>query len=279
MNDTFNINRFWLLVRRQWAENKKAYFLLWGVISFALIILALIRQNFEVYLWYSLLFSFGGCFMTTTFFNHWTDFGRSSQYILLPASGTEKFACALFYGILLYVPIYCLNYFFATYIVTYGLLYFICLFFPNNLESFSSQILSDFHTLTAIPFSYYLAVFILIFLLIQSLSMIIMIRFKKNQILIFLILLMAFLVFDQIVVRIVTLNMVTFPCVRIFPPGLILTFFPADFSYMKTLSNFGSCQERFSFLNPVRSLNGIIWIIVYILFYLSAWSGIKEREL
>jgi len=279
MNETFNINRFWLLVRRQWAENKKAYFLLWGMISFALIILALISQNSDVYLAYSLLFSFGGCYLTKTFFSRWTDFGRSSFFILLPASGTEKFLCALFYGILLYIPLYILNYFFCTYIVTYGILYFICLFFPNNLESFSSQIMSCFHTFAAIPFSFYLVVFILTFFLLQSLCMIIMIRFKKNQILIFLISLMAFLVLDQIVLRVVTLNMVTFPCARIFPPGFILTFFPGDFSYMRSLSSFGADLERFTFLNPVRSLNGIIWILVYILFYISAWSRIKEREL
>ena len=63
MNDTLNMNRLWLLIKRQWKENKKGYLLIWGALSLFLLGLSVLtftsEKDVEMLL-YVLLFCFGG---------------------------------------------------------------------------------------------------------------------------------------------------------------------------------------------------------------------------
>ena len=272
MKDNFNINRFWLLVRRQWHESRKFFLLLWAVISLSLFGLSLFSEFHESYLLFILLFCVGGCAITTTLFSRWSDFGHSSYYLLLPASVTEKFLTAVFYGIILFIPVYCLNYFFIRYIFTY----LIIMLFPNNLVSFSGLMMGAIHGITTNPFSFYLVIF-LSFLFTQSLSMIIAVSFKKYQALIILFSIIAILVIYNYGMGILMSHVANVPDGSIRTPGIFLTYFSPDFSY--GVINNQIDGESFSFIRPIWFLNNLAWFIVFIMLYLASRLKLKEREL
>lgn len=272
MNDNLNMNRLWLLVRRQWTENKKVYLLLWGVISISLMVLSAFSQFYDLYLLYILLFCFGGCVMTTTLFSRWPDFGRSSFFLLLPASVTEKFLCGLVYGIILFIPLYCLNYFILRFIFTY----LVILFFPNNLLSFSEVITGGINEITKYPSSFYAVVF-LTFLLTQSLFMIIVVRFKKNQVLILMLTIMAILVLYNSGIYILMSNIIHLRGGSIRTPGPFLTFFSADFGYRSVHNQ--ADFEYFSFIKLIWKLNDLMWLVISFMLYLTTRLKLREREL
>ena len=271
MNNTLNMHLFWLLVRRQWTENKKVYLLLWGVISLSLVVLAFFSEKNDLTGLNILLFCFGGWVMTTTLFNRWTDFGRSSFFLLLPASSTEKFLCGLFYVLILYIPVYSLNFVFFRYIVTY----LIVLPFPNNLVPFSSLIGSIIKQITFFPHLYIFALLALLFT--QSLFMIITIRFKKRQALIFLLILLAIAVVHNLGMQMLMSNLAHIPRGTRLSPG-ILIFFDPGFGYIGSSGN-QVVFEYFPFIKLIRNLNSLIWLVVFSLLYLTAWYKLKEREL
>jgi len=271
MNDTFNINRFWLLVRRQWTENKKVYLLLWGVISISVMVLQFFSAFNEPYILYILLFCFSGCALSTTLFSRWSDYSRSSFYLLLPASVTEKFLCGLFYGIFLFIPVYCVNYFIFRYIITY----LVILLFPNNLIPFSAIIYGVIHEIITTPFSTIIIIF-LSFLFTQSLFMTIFIRFKRNQVLIFLITIMAILLIYNYGMGIFVTNLVNVQVGSIRVPGVFLTFYSPDFGYQSFKS---VSSEHFSFIKLIWILNNLVWFLVFFILYLTARFKLKEREI
>jgi hypothetical protein len=271
MNNTLNMHRFRLLVRRQWTENKKVYLLLWGVISLSLIVLAFFSEKNDLIGLYILLFCFGGCVMTTTLFSRWSDFGRSSFFLLLPASPVEKFLCGLFYGLILYIPVYILNFVFFRYIVTY----LIVLPFPNNLVPFSSLIGSVIKDIVSFPYMYNYSLLALLFT--QSLFMIVTIRFQKRQALIFLLIVLAIVMVHNIGMHVLMSNLAHIPEGTSLAPG-ILVFFDPGFGYVETSGN-QVVSEYFPFIKLIRNLNSLIWIVVFSLLYLTAWYKLKEREL
>jgi hypothetical protein len=274
MNSTFNMNRFRLLVRRQWTENKKVYLLLWGVISLSLVGLTIFSEKYDLYMLHILLFCFGGCVMVTTLFSRWTDFGRSSFFLLLPASSAEKFLCGLFYGLILFIPVYILNFLFIKYIVTY----LFVLLFPNNLLPFSDVILGGIHEIASIPFSFWIVVF-LSFLFTQSLCMITFLSFKRRQILILLLTIMGILVLYNSGMPILMSNIAHIQRGHVITPGMILTFMSPEFGYYVLSADNHANTEYFSFIKLIRHLNNLIWLVVFFIIYLTAGYKLKEREL
>jgi hypothetical protein len=271
MDNTFNMKRFRLLARRQWTENKKVYLLLWGVISLSIIVFAFFSEKNDLTGLYLLLFCFGGCVMTTTLFSRWPDSGRSSFFLLLPASSAEKFLCALFYGVILFIPVYGLNYIFVRYIV----MYLVILPFPNNLVPFSSLIGSVIKEMVSFPYLYIFA--LLAFLFTQALFMIITIRFKKRQALIFLLILLAIVIVHNSGMHILMSNLAHIPRGTTMSPG-VLIFFDPGFGYQGPSGN-PADSEYFPFIRLIRNLNSLIWLVVFSLLYLAAWYKLKEREL
>jgi hypothetical protein len=271
MNNTLKMNRFRLLVRRQWTENKKVYLLLWGVISLSLVVLAFFSEKNDLTGLYILLFCFGGCVMATTLFSRWSDFGRSSFFLLLPASSAEKFLCGLFYGLILYIPVYILNFVFFRYIVAYILV----IPFPNNLVPFSSLIGSVIKDIVSFPYLYIFG--LLAFLFTQSLFMIITIHFQKRQALIFLLILLAIVMVHNLGMQFLMSNLAHIPAGTTISPG-ILIFFDPGFGYTGSSGN-QPVSEYFPFIRLIRNLNSLIWLVVFSLLYLTAWYKLKEREL
>jgi len=268
MNQTLNMNRFWLLVRRQWTENYKVYLLLWVVMTLSLMALGL-TENKSAQPLDLLLFWLGGCVVTTTIFIRWSDFGRASFYLLLPASATEKFLCGIFYSVILYVAVYCLNYFFSTYVLTY----LIILFFPNNLIPFSELINDGISLITSISFRSYF-VFFLSYIFVQSILMILVIRLKRMHILILAFTVLAILVIYDYGMYAWMAN-ISHALVR--APGPVLTFLGPDFGYKSFVEE--SDFEYFSFSRLILILNNMLWLIIFSIIYLTAFHKLKEREL
>lgn len=271
MNDTFNINRLRLLARRQWTENKKVYLLFWGVISAVLLFLSVLSIRYEMYLAYILLFCAGGCAMASTSFSRWTDFARSSVYLLLPASITEKLICSLIFGVILFIPAYCLNYIIIRLVFTFLFhLLFLTDYFP-----LSEVVPAVIKEISSYPFSY-IAVVFLSFLFLQSVYMIIIVKVKKQHMLTLVLVIMAILLLYNFSIHILMSGMVHQKgSVR--TPGPFLTYFSADFGY-RPLHN-PTEFEYFSFNQLIWKLNDLIWFLIFFMLYLTSGIKLKEREL
>jgi hypothetical protein len=271
MNDTFNMNRFRLLVRRQWTENKKVYLLLWAVISLSLVVLSFFSEKQDLGGLYLLLFCCGGCVMASTLFSRWTDFGRSAMYLLLPASFTEKFLSAIFWGLILFIPAYILNFLVFRYFVTY----LVVLLFPNSTGPFSIIFKMVIREIVSLPRLYTFV--LLAFIFTQSLYMICLIRFRKRQVLIFLLILLGIVVVHNTGMRILMPNLVNLPAGTSITPGIFI-FFDPGFGFAGSTAN-QPVSEYFSFISPIRNLNSVVWLAVFTLLYLAAFYKLKEREL
>jgi hypothetical protein len=274
MKDTFNINRFWLLVRRQWGENKKYYILLWGVISLSLLVFSLAYNNEDylvaIYFW---VFCIGGCAMVPRLFSKWSDSCRSSFYLLLPASTTEKFLCGIFYALILFIPVYALNFLIIKYIVSYVVI----MPFPNNLSPFSWVLKKGISEVFNTPYTFYIFP-LLTLLFAQSLLMIIVLRFKKQHTLIFVLVCLVIMVAYNIIMKPIMSDFGKIPPGTIFTPGLLIPHFNLGFGLLyKTGSS--SFLENFYFIRLIRNLNYLVWLVIFLMLYLSAGYKLKEREL
>lgn len=272
MNETFSINRFWLLVRRQWAENYKVFLLIWGLISLSIMIISIFFENreFQVALFYW-VFWMGGCAMVFASFSRWADKGRASIYFLLPASLPEKFLCGMFYSLILFISMYVVNYLIIRYFVTY----LVILMIPNNLATFSGFLMGAVKSIANTPFSFYIfSLSTLLFL--QSVLMVIFIQFRKRQLWIFLLLFLSVLIVFNIIMGHLIHYFGHIPPATIVSPGMIFPHFNLGFGFYGISSYH---FEYFYFIKSIRNLNNLIWLTIYALLYLTAAYKLKEREL
>jgi hypothetical protein len=263
MNYTFSFKRFWLLVRRHGAENLKVYAISWGVISlFILFFCILSSDGGSLYTgWFAILFFLTGCVLASNIFGQWADFGRSSTYLLLPATTTEKFMSGLFYSIVIFIPVFTLLYFLTGYL-------FFSVLHPavtvsdiikggmnRNVATFVVRIFVDF---------------ILALLLLQSVSLICAAAFKKRQFIIssFLLVLLLWIYLGGINYMISTLAKTVYLDTKFLP------FMDYGFAYDNN-----STWASFHFNHLIYRLNYVIWIMITGLLYLSAWFKLREREL
>ncbi len=272
MNGPLDMNRFWLLVRRQWTENKKVHLLLWGVISLCLVFttLAFDHADFQVAIFYW-VFGLGGCAMTMTLFSRWPDFGRSSFYLLLPASSNEKFLCGIFYSLILFIPLYGLNFV----IVRSILIYVLILPFSNHMGPFLPFIQDGIRESTSVPLNHYIFP-LLTFLLVQSLLMIIILSFRKNHALIFIITVLLILVIYNLLMKPLMSGFGNIPQGSSFSPGVLFPHFNLGFGLN---GRSGFIIEHFTFIKKIWDLNNLIWLVISFLLYMTAGYKLKEREL
>jgi hypothetical protein len=215
-----------------------------------------------------------GAVITMATFPRWSDFSRSAGYMLIPASVTEKFLCGLFYGIVIYTLVFCLTYIIMAYLVTYIIVF---LFFSNNLQPFQELTWMSLKEITTIPVRTYF-MFFLSLMLAQSVCMICIIRFKKNQLLIFSLVFFAVLILYGLGMHKLMTEIVNPKGIIIRNPGPFLSVLTPDFGYAKDINN-QYVDEFFSFTKLIGNFNRWIWFVVFAMLYLSAWFKLKEREL
>ncbi len=124
MNNTFDFNRFSLLVKRQWIENKKLFLMaIFGIVGILIIINSLIMRwesgityetaRFSIF---NLSLFLSGSIFANYVFKDISDKNSSTSFLLIPASHFEKFLTGVFYVFIIF-PIVFLTLF---YVVDYG---------------------------------------------------------------------------------------------------------------------------------------------------------------
>jgi len=120
MNNTFNINRFGLLLKRQWLDFGKIYLISFGVLIGVLALfysISLTDNNLKYLSSNTLSFRFplflitGFLFVSiiaNSYFMHLGQKPKAIINILVPASNIEKFLCAIFYTLIIGIPSYLL---------------------------------------------------------------------------------------------------------------------------------------------------------------------------
>ena len=114
MNQLFDAGRWWLLVGKHWAENKKKYTL--SLIAIAGLLLLLffviiatdphsIPSEIQLNTYYAGLFVVG-CLYGSMLFADLGSKTRGLNYMVVPASQLEKLLCALFYGVVVFFVCY-----------------------------------------------------------------------------------------------------------------------------------------------------------------------------
>ena len=124
MNNTFDFNRFSLLVKRQWVENKKLFLMAsFGVIGILVILNSLImRWESGAFNWiprfsvFNLSLFLSGSIFANYIFKDISDKNSSTSFLLIPASHFEKFLTGVFYAFIIF-PIAFLTLF---YVVDFG---------------------------------------------------------------------------------------------------------------------------------------------------------------
>lgn len=111
MNQTFNFPRFWMLVTRHWAENRRRYLLsllaiaglllAWNGFQFMMDKASPLRTGHQFVTYLVGLF-LTGCIYASTIFSPLGNKKEATQYLSVPASQLEKFLCAVFYAVVLF---------------------------------------------------------------------------------------------------------------------------------------------------------------------------------
>ncbi len=113
MNNTFDFNRFSLLVKRQWVENKNLFLMASVILTGLGIIFYALNmnwvngsiRNFQKELCYFGLFLSGTIF-TSYIFRDFHNKNASTNFLLIPASQFEKLLNGLFYAFIFFPIIY-----------------------------------------------------------------------------------------------------------------------------------------------------------------------------
>lgn len=279
MKDNFSFSRLRLLIKRQWAESKM-YLMIIGlliIVSVVFISLAMDKSS-DIYTIFMFIFGLGGGFIILGMFRNWNNFGRSSHYLMIPASVTEKFVSALFFGIIIYLPAFILLFLFSRYI----LLYLIVLPFPTNLLPYKDFIKGAIQELGVFFNSPSRKLFFMIFFLLplffaQSVFIFSVNRFKKYSVQISILLIIGIIIIFNLIMLRMKSWLVEGDPNFISPPGVI----PYDlgyFAYQDTKSG-ESVYESFYFIKPFRFVHYGIWTVIFLFLYLSSWNSLKEREL
>lgn len=258
MSSIFNFRRFWLLIKRHGLENYKMYTLAWGVMALIILFICAIGSRGSALLgMFPVMLCFAGALMTNTLFSPWSNFGKASLCLMLPATTGEKFASALFYCIVLFIPLFTVSYFLTGFM-------FLKLFWPSitpsQLYLYGKEIYSP---------AVFLDIFMAFFLL-QALSLVGTIWFRKRQFLISIFMIvLIFLIF--VLVIYVTTYAITGREVATF----LLPFYNYGFGFTSHSSDF----EYYHFTHFIGRTNYFVWFVATFLLYVASWLKLREREL
>src|SRR5450432_391457 len=115
MNQSFDASRWWLLVSKHWAENRKKYtlsliaiaalLLLWFVVILINDTDRSFNASMQSSAYYTGLF-LAGCVYASVLFADLGSKTRGLNYLVVPASHAEKLLCSLFYGVIVFFACY-----------------------------------------------------------------------------------------------------------------------------------------------------------------------------
>src|SRR5882762_2848221 len=111
MNNTFNLRRFWLLLKKTLLERPVQMFGFTGLILAVVLIMYVIIKSlggFTAAQNISFIWGLpgGGFFLGSFVFNYFSSTANGSSYLTLPASHFEKWLCAVLITGVLYVGVF-----------------------------------------------------------------------------------------------------------------------------------------------------------------------------
>jgi hypothetical protein len=119
MNNTFDFNRFSLLVKRQWVENKKLFLMAsFALIGIGILLYSLtsnwnrgdISNAVQVLFFTSGLF-FAGTLFTNYVFKDFSDKNSTTHFLMTPSSHLEKLLSGCVYGFIVFPIVFLVIYF------------------------------------------------------------------------------------------------------------------------------------------------------------------------
>jgi hypothetical protein len=251
MNSPFNIHRFWLLIRRHGAENLKIYALASGVIALFIVFISVLVGLYPVVL------CIGGALFATTLFIPWSNFGKASFYLMLPATTTEKFLTGIVYCVLFFIPVF-------------TLFYFLTGFVTLKLFWSSASIVTIVKEAWRLYGSMVLVDIFLAFFMLQAIVLVGTIWFNRRQFLISLFL-TVLLFFFYIFLIYLTMYGITGTKVI----TVLLPFYNYGFGIEKPRIT----TTYYHFTKSIGYLNYLIWSLTIVFLYITAWYKLREREL
>lgn len=127
MNNTFNFNRFSLLIKRQWVENKKLFLMASGILLGLGSVFYLLLSNWKIGTidngvqegTFMVGIFIGGTLFTNYIFKDFADKNNSTSFLLTPASHFEKLLSGSFYSLIIFPLVFMalfflMDYFFIT---------------------------------------------------------------------------------------------------------------------------------------------------------------------
>lgn len=133
MNQTFDLNRFLLLISKHWAENRKRYLL--SVVAFMSLVLVWyiftmlvdnsdpLAEGLQDITYYFSLFLVGP-FYASQFFKELSGTPKGINYLMVPSSNLEKALCSIFYAIVGFIVVFTAAFYLVT-TITVGLANFL----------------------------------------------------------------------------------------------------------------------------------------------------------
>lgn len=255
MNEIFSFKRFFLLIRKQFIEQSRLYFMSAVVLAGVFVFLfgMKIGSGFDQGFQKSIMqigLIMGGAVFSSLVFQDMSDRAHGILSLTLPASHLEKFLCAWFYGVILFLPAYFLI-FYSIDIAAVRI--------ANTYSGVSSRVLP--------PDNPFMGNILSIFFVTQSVAMLGSIVFKRRQFV-----QTAFLAFVIIFILLRLDNLLAGWLVPVDHPsgGVILG------------GIWFSQQGSVTFLPiPAKTLRFIeqIFYLLPLLFWLTAFFKLREKQL
>lgn len=261
MNTKFSLKRFWQLIRFHGAGSWKSYTIAYGILIILMVYLSMVGGYKMILGFYSFALGITGTLISARIFRSWSDFGKASSTLMLPASLTEKFSIGLFYGLVLFVPLFTCIYYFSAWITLN--------IFDHAISM--KEIWWGPESLHESAFAFLLPT-IMIFLLVQPIALYAAVRFRKYQFQIMILIVISLFIGYYYTQHLLMLNLtktLAFNYIY-FVIGDHLTYFSA---------RNGGSYVTIMIPAIIQKLNITMWMIFAAGMYIVAFLRLKEREI
>lgn len=260
MKSTFDIKRFWLLVRKYANENRKLLLISIVAMIIPAIFIALRYRRYDPqfvynsYLFFILLF---GTLLTAQFFKNWNHTSRTVSLLNLPATAFEKIVLVQFYTVVLFIPVLTI------------------LFCGTNLTLYEisnpgmSFLISDLTGKQSLVYAFCSSVLVP-YIFIQSFFLLINVWIRKSQYVIALVIILGLLITDFIFMN-SYMSWLTGGVTSL--PGSTMMLFPTSVHFTEN----GHFQEMTSKL--IFNISTMVYLIMTVLFYTASYFKLKEKEI
>jgi hypothetical protein len=203
----------------------------------------------------------GGCLLTAELYGKWSDSGHAASFLMLPATVTEKYLAGILFGLVLFIPLFCILYFLPA---------FLMLNVVDEPVSLAEVIKGGKHP-NGDPAAFYLNTF-LVYLLLQPLALYAAVRFNRFQ-------------FLWMILITVTIFVVYFYAQHMLMMNLT-HMIVINYNYFIVEGNLSYFSLRHGgtypviFLKPwIIYLNKGMWLFLAAGLYVAAYLRFKEREI